>query len=570
MTGGRLGRAVAGLLSAVASFETNPFDVRWQRSSQVGLVVSNNYCCRGSSQTMSVYSAAKAVVEESDVELDSPAALMEIYLRPSVMLLRKLHCSQLHVLAPALDHPTDVATAPRRPCGFNWFCCLRLLCVALKQRLVVHRNAQMCRLLAAEQRLAWARAGECDDLRAVAPLQVRDSVLMYSQMLSMGTADQFQTLKRMRGRREAAPYAPSPMTAAEKKALRDAPTRDEIVAQLIVPDRDAFRRFREAHWSRSGRNGRRVAISIPVPVSTGRDDQRQQYLCLHARRPIGAYHMLSQHFYTYAVNPNVGWHVEQAPGLTVQVSPSTSPDADQTKRRRQEIRRKTDRDQLEIQKIQQSIRWFECQLQLVQDGNNGAAVENVSSGQPSVAIWGADDPEREQKLQRGLDNMVAKLPTHLADKRTAAAAPSIVANLTNDAHDQTLGSSHSEPPLCPEGGADIDATQAEQMVPSRDTPDELPQLDQSPTEPSSWVHWREQRFAAIDRRLGSMRAAKRLDANATRRQADARLQSRIKLLDSDTSLVEDWEYRYKRRIAWSRIEARRRRFEAEIHRRSIS
>jgi hypothetical protein len=403
------------------------------------------------------------------------------------------------------------------------------------------------------------------------PLQVRDGVLMYSQMLSMGTADQFQTLKRMRGRREAAAYAPSRMTAAEKKALRDVPTRDEIVARLVVPDRDAFQRFREAHWSRSGRIDKVVADSIPVPVSTG-DNEPQQYLCLHASRPIGAYHMLSQRFYTYAVNPNVGWHVEQASGTTVQASPSTSPDADRDQRRRQEMRRKTERDQLEIQKVQQSIRWFECQLQLVQDGNNGTAVENVSPGQASVTIkpWGTDDPEREQKLQRGLDTMVAKLPTHLAEKLTTAASASTVANLPNDADDQTLGSSHSETLFCPDDGADIDATQAEQMVPSPDTLDALPQLDQSPTEPSSTLHWREERFAAIDRRLASMRAAKRLDADATRRQADARLQSRIKLLDSDTSLVEDWEYRYKRRIAWSRIEARRRHFEAEVQRRSIS
>ena len=38
---------------------------------------------------MSVVSAAKAAVEESDVKLDSPAALMELHLRPAVLLLRK-------------------------------------------------------------------------------------------------------------------------------------------------------------------------------------------------------------------------------------------------------------------------------------------------------------------------------------------------------------------------------------------------------------------------------------------------------------------------------------------------
>lgn len=53
------------------------------------------------------------------MELDSPATLMEIYLSPSVMLLRKLHCAQLRVLVPALDHPTDVAAATHRPCGFT-------------------------------------------------------------------------------------------------------------------------------------------------------------------------------------------------------------------------------------------------------------------------------------------------------------------------------------------------------------------------------------------------------------------------------------------------------------------
>jgi hypothetical protein len=441
----------------------------------------------------------------------------------------------------------------------------------------------MSRLLAAEQRLAWARAAMCDDLRAVAPLQVRDGVLMYNQLLGMGTVDQFQTLKRMRGRREAAPYAPPTMTAKERKALRDAPTRDEFVAQLIVPDRNAFRRFRGAHWSRTDRNVRVVAgslrtrsatdvIGTAVPVSTGRGNEPQQYLCLHDRRPIGAYHMLSQHFYTYAINPNVGWHVEKAPRVVLQAPPSASPGEDLDRRRRQEIsRRKTERDQLEVQKIQQAIRWFEYQLQY---GNDSAALESASPGQASATTkpWGTEDPEREQKLQRGLDNMVQKLPKHLAEKRksTRAAATTTVANLPNGADDQVLGSSQSKPQFCPDGGADTDAPQPKRMVPPAGTPDTLPQLAQSPTEPSSTLHWREECFAAIDRRLGAMRAAKRLDVDATRRQADAQLQSRINLLDSDTSLVEGWEYRFKRRVAWSRMEARRRHFEVEVYRHSIS
>ena len=57
---------------------------------------------------MSLYSAAKAAVEDSDVQLDSPAALMELYLNPSVMLLRKFHCTQLHMFVEAFDAPTGV------------------------------------------------------------------------------------------------------------------------------------------------------------------------------------------------------------------------------------------------------------------------------------------------------------------------------------------------------------------------------------------------------------------------------------------------------------------------------
>ena len=38
---------------------------------------------------MSLVSAAQAAIEESDVKLDSPAALMQLHLAPAVMLLRK-------------------------------------------------------------------------------------------------------------------------------------------------------------------------------------------------------------------------------------------------------------------------------------------------------------------------------------------------------------------------------------------------------------------------------------------------------------------------------------------------
>lgn len=628
----------------------------------------------------------------------------------------------------------------------------------------MYRNARMSRLLAAEQRLAWARTIACDDLRAVTPLQVRDGVLMYTQMLGMATVDQFQTLKQMRSRREAAPYAPPTMTAKEKKALREAPARDEILAKLVVPDRDALRRFCEAHWSfpggaddtkqvgwprrmdtplrpsrydvelarrlavhcarpgyvtcslmwdapgqswphrpghktpanktnhssmslccavpggaeisrhstslsqargrldvselgdhpvehiifphrpltpgkykfwviagsshgkkegskveRStytvrtvcgahvvsrrlsahgdthpcwefevGRNGEVMMGSIAMPSSTtgagpavpacaGRDDERQQYLCLHASRPISAYHVLSQHAYSYTVNPNVGWHVEQSPGL--QVQPSTAVDMDLDKRLRDEMRRKTERDQLEIQKVQQSIRWFEYQLKLGQDENDSEVPESVFPDQSSVASrpWRTDDPEREQKLRRGRDIMVQKLPKHLAEKLNTAGPDAVidtaVANLRNDTGDQSSRPSHFT-----HDGADSDAQQREWLAPRQSAAETHPentqnsvlQVDQSSVEPSSTLHWREERFAAIERRLASTRAAKRLDMAATRRQADDQLQSRINQFDSDRSLVDDWEHRYKRTIAWSRMEARHRRFEADVHRHSSS
>ncbi len=65
---------------------------------------------------MSLYSAAKAAVEESDVQLDSPATLMELYLSPALMLLRKFHCTQLHVLAPALAPHHPPPPTPRYRC----------------------------------------------------------------------------------------------------------------------------------------------------------------------------------------------------------------------------------------------------------------------------------------------------------------------------------------------------------------------------------------------------------------------------------------------------------------------
>ena len=619
----------------------------------------------------------------------------------------------------------------------------------------------MSRLLAAEQRLAWARTIACDDLRAVVPLQVRDGVLMYTQMLGMAAVDQFQSLKQMRSRRESAPYVKPILTAKEKKALREAPARDEIVAQLVVPERDAFRRFCETHWSCAGgaddtkqlgwprrmdtplrptrydaelarrlamhsarpgyvtcslmwdapgqsrphhpgrkspRNtsmslccavpggaeisrhstslsqttgrldvselgdypvehiifphrpltpgkykfwviagsshtekegsnvegstytvrtvcgahvvSRRLSahgdshpcwefevglngevimgsIAMPssttgavpaVPASVGRDDERQQYLCLHASRPISAYHVLSQNFYSYTVNPNVGWHVEQSPNL--QVQSSTAVDTDLDKRLRDEMKRKTERDQLEIQKIQQSIHWFEYQLKLGQDENDDSeAPESGFLDQDSVASrpWRTDDPEREQKLRRGRDIMVQKLPKHLAEKLKAAGpgAATAVANLHTG--DQTPRPSHA---LNVDDAA-RDAQHGERLAllqsavagvetHPENTQDSVLKLEQSSVEPSPTLHWREERFAAIERRLASMRAAKRLDVAATRRQADDQLLSRINQFDSDRSLVEEWEYRYKRRIAWSRMEARHRRFEADVYRHSSS
>lgn len=417
----------------------------------------------------------------------------------------------------------------------------------------------------------------CEDLRAVSPLQVRDGILMYTQMLGMGTAEQFQVLKLMRSRREAAAYSAPTMTPAERKALRDAPTRDELVAKLVVPDRGAFQRFREERLAGLG--------STDDMGPTGwlqRDSESQQYLRLHARHSISAYHILSQNFYTYAVNPNVGWHVDQtfsaekaARAAKLQAAPSTAPVADLDKRRRQEMRRKAERDQLEIQKIIQSIQWFEYQLRLGQVENDSEARKSERDRGPlsvNIKPWGINDPEREQKLRRAIDIKERKLPKHVAQKRQAqASATSTATRPRDETEDRKSEVSNSPIRSSTERGADTDEPHRERPAAVRQTDVEVQarkntMLDEPLMELDSTLHWREERFAAIERRLGSMRAAKRLDVAATRRQVDESLQSRIRQLDSDTALVEDWEYQYKRRVAWSRMEARQRRFESEVYR----
>ena len=645
----------------------------------------------------------------------------------------------------------------------------------------------MSRLLAAEQRLAWAQAMACKQLRELKPLQVQDGMLMYQQLFGQATADQFDTLRQMRKRREAAPYAPTTLTAAEKKALRSALTRDEIVAQQVVPERDAFLRFRDEHWTSSGdeelpqswpariytpfrsnrygielarrlqsagarpgyvscslmwdsedppvqrgqprqpgtdasegmglcctapggqqisrdststpkrsgdglldvsetggdhpvehiifphrplragkykfwvagpagdtegsasakgrgrcvytvrmvcgahvalrrmrargkahpclefevsRSGEVVVESIVVP-SDGATDARafrsqrlwhlnmdqtattaeadgpytspgeaRQYLCPHAAQTIGPHHVLSQHFYTHSINPNLNWHVhEEAPGGELGPAQPASAGAgsgvDVDTQRKELLKRKAERDQLEFQRINQAIDWFEDQLQRgEEDGQDIATVASAETLDGTVktaaAVWGVDDPERNEKLRRGLDNVMQRLPKHLAEKRAAAketaAAAALAANVAEpepepepEQHIPTAATSeaHETLPLSGEG----DEEDGIASPPLSPPPPPQQQQQQQSSEASS-LHWREERFAAIERRLSSMRAASRIDLTVTRRQADMQLQQRIKQLDADTSLVEEWEYRYKRRVAWSRIEARRRQFEA--------
>lgn len=71
---------------------------------------------------MSLLSAAKAAVAESDVKLDSPAALMQVHLSPAVMLLRKLARSRTveHVHAPMQRQLRQILTNA---------CCRRFCCV---------------------------------------------------------------------------------------------------------------------------------------------------------------------------------------------------------------------------------------------------------------------------------------------------------------------------------------------------------------------------------------------------------------------------------------------------------
>lgn len=114
---------------------------------------------------------------------------------------------------------------------------------ALKQRLEVHRNTQLAKLLAAEQRLAWARSTMCTELKDLIVLTPHDGLMLYQQMLTQASPEQFEALRALRKRREAAPFAPPTMMAAERKALRNVPTRDESIANAVVPVREAFKRF---------------------------------------------------------------------------------------------------------------------------------------------------------------------------------------------------------------------------------------------------------------------------------------------------------------------------------------
>lgn len=439
-------------------------------------------------------------------------------------------------------------------------------------------------------------------------MQTQDGVAMYTQMLGLATAGQLLPLKKMRHNRDSAPRTSSYiMTAEEKQALRNAPTRDELIAKLAVPDRRAFLRFREERacsgnpWRNRevGREGDMVVGGIalsggttddsnPVePASAGRDDKEQQYLRLHTTHPISAYHILSRNVYTHTVNPNIGWHIEQMP--CADMRRPTAPNTDLDTRWREEMRRKTERDQMEIQNVKQSIRWFEYQLQLSQDGTDHGASENTLAELSSTASkpWGAEDPEREQTLRRGLAIMVQRLPKHLVEKRaaaqgTAAATPIMLRDQTGN---RRLSPSESDSATCEHDEDDtrpqpyvqlasLKSARAKVEAHKNDMQTISAKVDQSSMQP--WAeatgardgihrHWREERFAAIDRRLCSTRAAKRLDVETMRRQANEQLQLRSKQIDADISLVEDWEYRHRRRIAWSRMDARWRRFEAIIY-----
>ena len=271
--------------------------------------------------------------------------------------------------------------------------------------------------------------------------------------------------------------------------------------------------------------------------------------------------------------------------------PPPAPVIDHDALRREGMKRKAERDQHEFQQINKAADWFEHQVSLDPQALAEARVEAHLEGNAEAEValeamleevWGVDNSDRDEKLQRGLEVMVGRLPPHLAGKRAAAKeqkehavlaatyeaagvdtaeasklAGADTADTADTAHAPATGEEDAAVSVSFAAASAGENQGKEESAAAVVTPKEVPQLAAS-------QHCREERYSAIDRRLSAMRAAERLDKVTVRHQQDQRLQTRITRLEMDALLVEEWEYRYKRRVAWSRLQARTRQFEATV------
>ena len=419
---------------------------------------------------MSILSAAQAAAAEPPLSLDSPAGLLQLRGHPAVLLL------------------------------------------PLKQRLEVHRNTEVARLLAAEQRLAWARSTYSATARSLLP--PGDGLVLYQSSMARAAPEQQPALRRLRDRRLARGAPPSaPPARRGGKVVR----LDALIAGQLVPTPPAFHRFRSG--------------AAPAQRASAGREARGAGLC--ALRPaVGAQHVLSQHLFATGPNPDLAWQLEGDVTPTDSRSEAGATDSglSATAHGAAEARRK-EGERRELVKIEQACGWFEEQLRL---GDGSGA-----------------DPQRTEKLVVALQKMLDRLPDDVRRRHErqqgsgAAAADSVV---QEDAATRTTAAEPAAP-----APADTRSDSTREPTEAR--------LEPGLAGAASLGSPREERFFAIERRLAAMRAAERLESAAARGVAHDRLDMRMARFDCDRDRVSAWGHRHRTRIALHRLEGRNANFE---------
>jgi len=428
---------------------------------------------------MSILSAAQAAAAEPPLSLDSPAGLLQLRGHPAVLLL------------------------------------------PLKQRLEVHRNTEVARLLAAEQRLAWARSTHSATARSLLP--PGDGLVLYQSSMARAAPEQQAALRRLRDRRLARGAPPSaPPARRGGKVVR----LDALIAGQLVPTPPAFHRFRSG--------------AAPAQRAGAGREARGAGLC--ALRPaVGPQHVLSQHLFATGQNPDLAWQLEgdATPTDSRSEAGATGSGLSTTAHGAAEARRK-EGERRELAKVEQACGWFEEQLRLG-DG----------SGADPAKYWGGADPQRTEKLVVALQKMLDRLPDDVRRRRErqqgsgAAAADSVA---QEGAATRTTA---AEPAAAAPADVRTDFTRE---------PTEA-RLEPGLAGAASLGSPREERFFAIERRLAAMRAAERLESAAARGVAHDRLDMRMARFDSDRDRVSAWGHRHRTRIATHRLEGRNAIFE---------